>query len=182
LCRYDVQRRSACGNQSGLIVKIISGCCGKLFGFSLGITFHFQPGILFTIAPERFSRSPRNRVHLAPESAVCADLRRHRPHKVTTSLDKLRRFFQRLVDTSGLLGHNVGFRIVDEAKSRRKDYTRLREWRSRCGRRRAKTRRRRILRCSSWGMPRQNQSTAHGGIARIDAPHLVGKDVDTQSP
>ncbi|HTT22291.1 MAG TPA: hypothetical protein VMG82_25410 [Candidatus Sulfotelmatobacter sp.] len=30
---------------------------------------HVQPGILFTFAPERFSRSPRNPVHLAPESA-----------------------------------------------------------------------------------------------------------------
>jgi hypothetical protein len=31
---------------------------------------HVQPGILFTFAPERFSRSPRNRVHLPPESAA----------------------------------------------------------------------------------------------------------------
>ena len=30
---------------------------------------HLQPGILFTFAPERFSRSPRNRFHLVPESA-----------------------------------------------------------------------------------------------------------------
>jgi hypothetical protein len=32
--------------------------------------FHVQPGILFTFTPERFSRSLRNRVHLAPESAI----------------------------------------------------------------------------------------------------------------
>src|SRR3954451_24230378 len=31
--------------------------------------FHLQPGILFIFGPERFSRSPRNPLHLAPESA-----------------------------------------------------------------------------------------------------------------
>src|SRR5437868_15242150 len=34
-----------------------------------GITVRLQPGILFVFTPERFSRSPRNRVHLPPESA-----------------------------------------------------------------------------------------------------------------
>ena len=34
---------------------------------------HVKPGILFAFTPERFSRSPRNRVHLRPESAITFD-------------------------------------------------------------------------------------------------------------
>ena len=34
-----------------------------------GITVRLQPGILFVFTPESFSRSPRNPVRLAPESA-----------------------------------------------------------------------------------------------------------------
>jgi tetratricopeptide (TPR) repeat protein len=33
-----------------------------------GITVRVQPGIVFAFTPESFSRSPRNPVHLAPES------------------------------------------------------------------------------------------------------------------
>jgi hypothetical protein len=39
-----------------------------------GIAVHLQPGILFAFTPERFSRSPRNRVHLRPESATAKEL------------------------------------------------------------------------------------------------------------
>src|SRR5271155_1186086 len=35
-----------------------------------GITIRLQPGILFVFTPESFSRSPRNPVRLAPESAL----------------------------------------------------------------------------------------------------------------
>ena len=35
-----------------------------------------QPGTLFTFAPERFSRLPRNRVHVPPESAQKAENRK----------------------------------------------------------------------------------------------------------
>ena len=35
-----------------------------------GIAVHVRPGIPFTFSPERRSRSPRNRVHLRPESAL----------------------------------------------------------------------------------------------------------------
>jgi hypothetical protein len=41
----------------------------KTVRLPVGIAVHVQPGILFTISPERFSRSSRNRVHHPPESA-----------------------------------------------------------------------------------------------------------------
>jgi hypothetical protein len=56
LCRCNVQRCSACGNHSGLIVKTIPGCCEKPFAFppescspSLPNAFHVHPGIAFTL-------------------------------------------------------------------------------------------------------------------------------------
>jgi len=45
-----------------------SGLGRKPFAFLVGITVHVQPGILFVFTPECFSRSPRNRVRLRPES------------------------------------------------------------------------------------------------------------------
>jgi hypothetical protein len=56
--------------------KIIPGSSRKPFRdraktarLPAGITVRLQPGILFAFAPERFSRSPRNRVRFPPESA-----------------------------------------------------------------------------------------------------------------
>jgi hypothetical protein len=48
----NVQRRSACGNHSGLIVKTIPGYCEKPFAF--------PPESLFTFSPESRSPSLRN--------------------------------------------------------------------------------------------------------------------------
>jgi hypothetical protein len=47
-----------------------SGLLQTPFTFSPESPFIFNPGTLFAFAPERFSRSSRNRVHLAPESAA----------------------------------------------------------------------------------------------------------------
>ena len=44
----------------------------KTLRLPAGITVRLQPGILFVFTPERFSRSPRNRVRLPAESAQCA--------------------------------------------------------------------------------------------------------------
>jgi hypothetical protein len=51
-----------------------SGLLQTPFTFSPESPFIFNPGTLFAFAPERFSRSSRNRVHLAPESALSADV------------------------------------------------------------------------------------------------------------
>ena len=56
-------------NYSGLIVKTIPGRCENPFAFTPEPLFTISPGIVFIFIPERFSRSPRNPVHLAPESA-----------------------------------------------------------------------------------------------------------------
>ena len=45
----------------------------KTVRLPVGITVHLQPGILFVFTPESFSRSPRNPVRLAPESALRCD-------------------------------------------------------------------------------------------------------------
>jgi hypothetical protein len=47
-----------------------SGIQRKTIRLPAGITVRLQPGIVFVFTPERFSRSPRNPVHLAPESAT----------------------------------------------------------------------------------------------------------------
>src|SRR5437868_1026469 len=47
-----------------------SGAGAKTVRLPAGITVRLQPGIVFVFTPERFSRSPRNPVRLAPESAV----------------------------------------------------------------------------------------------------------------
>jgi hypothetical protein len=76
LCRYDVRRRSACGNHSGLIVKTIPGCA-KNRSPSKPESLSPSARNPVHLAPERFSRSARNRVHLAPESPFkkgCSDL------------------------------------------------------------------------------------------------------------
>ena len=54
----DVQRHSACGNHSGLIVKTIPGYCENPFAF--------PPESLFTFSPESCSPSPRNVFHVHP--------------------------------------------------------------------------------------------------------------------
>jgi len=46
-----------------------SGIQRKTIRLPAGITVRLQPGIVFVFTPERFSRSPRNPVRLAPESA-----------------------------------------------------------------------------------------------------------------
>ena len=46
-----------------------SGIRRKTIRLPAGITVRLQPGIVFVFTPERFSRSPRNPVRLAPESA-----------------------------------------------------------------------------------------------------------------
>src|SRR6185369_13473987 len=67
-------------------VEIIPGSSRKLFRdraktvrLPAGITVRHQPGIPFVFTPERFSRSPRNRVRFPPESPLkfggCAPLR-----------------------------------------------------------------------------------------------------------
>jgi hypothetical protein len=58
LCRCNVQRCSACGNHSGLIVKTIPGYCENPFAF--------PPESLFTFTPESCSPSPRNAFHVHP--------------------------------------------------------------------------------------------------------------------
>jgi len=47
-----------------------SGAARKTVRLPIGIAVHVHPGILFTFAPERSSRSSRNRIHLPPESAA----------------------------------------------------------------------------------------------------------------
>src|SRR5450755_4257951 len=66
---YDVQRRCACGNHSGQSRKPFRDRT-KTVRLPAGITVRLQPGIVFVFTPERFSRSPRNPVRLAPESAL----------------------------------------------------------------------------------------------------------------
>src|SRR5271166_6569663 len=46
----------------------------KTVRLPVGITVRLQPGIPFVFTPESFSRSPRNPVRLAPESATQAEL------------------------------------------------------------------------------------------------------------
>jgi hypothetical protein len=46
----------------------------KTVRLPVGITVRLQPGNLFVFIPESFSRSPRNPVRLAPESAHEGDL------------------------------------------------------------------------------------------------------------
>ena len=58
MCRCNVQRCSACGNHSGLIVKTIPGRCEKPSAF--------PPELLFTFSPESYSPSPRNAFHVHP--------------------------------------------------------------------------------------------------------------------
>src|SRR5258708_19666949 len=67
LCRYDVQRRCACGNHSGPSRKPFRDRA-KTVRLPAGITVRLQPGIVFAFIPECFSRSPRNPFRLAPES------------------------------------------------------------------------------------------------------------------
>jgi hypothetical protein len=57
LCRYDVQRRYACGKHSGHR-ESRSGLKRKPFAF--------PSESLFTFSPESFSPSPRNRFHVHP--------------------------------------------------------------------------------------------------------------------
>src|SRR5947207_15069211 len=64
LCRYGVQRRSACRNHSGLIAKPIPRS-GETVRLPAGITVRLQPVMLFTFAPESFSPSPGIRNHPA---------------------------------------------------------------------------------------------------------------------
>jgi hypothetical protein len=45
----------------------------KSFAFTPESLFTIKPGIVFIFIPECFSRSSRNPVHLAPESAANAD-------------------------------------------------------------------------------------------------------------
>jgi len=64
-------------SSAALLVEIIpghreshSGIRRKTVRLPAGITIRLQPGIVFAFTPERFSRSPRNLVRLAPESAL----------------------------------------------------------------------------------------------------------------
>jgi hypothetical protein len=57
LCRYDVQRRCACGKHSGHR-ESHSGLRRKLFAF--------PPESLFAFSPESRSSSPRNAFHVHP--------------------------------------------------------------------------------------------------------------------
>jgi len=66
-------------SSTAVLVEIIpdhreshSGIGRKPFAFPPGIAVRLQPGIVFVFTPERFSRSPRNPVRLAPESAASA--------------------------------------------------------------------------------------------------------------
>src|SRR5450759_4939136 len=60
-----------CGNHSGPSRKRFRAHA-KTVRLPAGIPVRFQPGILFVFTPERFSRSPRNPVRLAPESPYTA--------------------------------------------------------------------------------------------------------------
>lgn len=67
--KCDVQRHSACGNHSGLIVKAVPGYCEKPFAF--------PPELLFTFSPESCSPSPRNAFHVHPGIAFTLLRNRH---------------------------------------------------------------------------------------------------------
>ena len=81
---YVVQRRCAGGNHSGLSGKPFRDQA-KTVRLPAGITVRLQPGILFVFTPESFSRSPRNPVRLAPESAVIEQTAQPRARKSPTS-------------------------------------------------------------------------------------------------
>ncbi len=91
MCRSNVQRRPACGNHSGLIVKTIPGCCENRspsrrnhLSPSARNPVHLRPGTFFTFTPE--SRSPcpgirrLARFRRSLFSGVCQ--RRHRAEQV----------------------------------------------------------------------------------------------------
>src|SRR5258707_14439021 len=67
-CHCDVQRR--CLWKSFRASRKPFRAPAKTVRLRAGITVRLQPGILFVFTPESFSRSPRNPVRLAPESAL----------------------------------------------------------------------------------------------------------------
>lgn len=69
MCRDNVQRRRAREKHSGEREND-SGRVVKTVRLPARNVFRLQPGIAFTFTPECFSRSSRNRFHLAPESAL----------------------------------------------------------------------------------------------------------------
>jgi predicted DNA-binding transcriptional regulator AlpA len=68
LCRGYVQRRPALWKSFRASRKPFRDRA-KTVRLPAGIAVRVQPGILFAFTPESFSRSPRNPVRLAPESA-----------------------------------------------------------------------------------------------------------------
>jgi hypothetical protein len=61
----NVQRHCVCGNHPGPSRKPFRARANAV-RLSAGITVRLQPGIVFTFAPEPFSRPSRNPVHLRP--------------------------------------------------------------------------------------------------------------------
>jgi hypothetical protein len=94
---YDVQRRCACGNHSGLSRKPFRDQA-KTVRLPAGITIRLQLGILFVFTPESFSRSPRNPVRLAPESATGPEMLKLLFHSETLKLLGIQAIGQRATE------------------------------------------------------------------------------------
>jgi hypothetical protein len=179
---------AACGNHSGPWRKPFRARA-KTIRLPAGITVRLQPGILFVFTPERFSRSLRNPVRLAPESALVAHARDHnRRNPSQRSIRRVKRLRRRISVRRGRTlectgwrpadrgdlqwGQYAGWRVAHGAALERFRQPVRRKWRVGLGR----------LRYFFPGRSRQSQSVAYSDHLREPRARLLTLGFNKERP